>query len=51
MSEPSFASLSIFFPMWNEEDYINRAFDSAQEVCELLVEARRNWRIRADRRQ
>jgi glycosyltransferase involved in cell wall biosynthesis len=38
MSEPSFASLSIFFPMWNEEDYINRALDSAQEVCELLVE-------------
>jgi glycosyltransferase involved in cell wall biosynthesis len=32
-----FAKLSIFFPMWNEEDYIHRAVGAASEVCEELV--------------
>ena len=32
-----FAKLSIFFPMWNEEDYIHRAVGAATEVCEQLV--------------
>lgn len=32
-----FAKLSIFFPMWNEEDYIHRAVDEARAVCEELV--------------
>lgn len=34
-----FAKLSVFFPMWNEEDYIHRAVSAAKEVCEQLVEA------------
>ena len=34
-----FALLSVFFPMWNEQDYIHRALVAAKEVCELLVEA------------
>jgi glycosyltransferase involved in cell wall biosynthesis len=33
-----FEKLSIFFPMWNEEDYIHRAVDAARTECELLVE-------------
>lgn len=32
-----FEKLSIFFPMWNEEDYIHRAIGSAKEICEQLV--------------
>ena len=32
-----FAKLSIFFPMWNEEQYLHRAVDAAREVCEWLV--------------
>ncbi len=32
-----FAKLSIFFPMWNEELYIQRAIDAAEEICEQLV--------------
>jgi glycosyltransferase involved in cell wall biosynthesis len=34
-----FQTLSIFFPMWNEEHYIHRAVRAAKEVCEQLVEA------------
>jgi len=30
---PHFESLSIFFPMWNEEAYIRQAVAVAQEVC------------------
>jgi glycosyltransferase involved in cell wall biosynthesis len=30
-------TLSIFFPMWNEEAYIERAVGLAKEVCEELV--------------
>jgi glycosyltransferase involved in cell wall biosynthesis len=29
--------LSIFFPMWNEEQYLHRAVGAAQEICERLV--------------
>lgn len=29
--------LSIFFPMWNEEQYIHRAIAAAVEICQLLV--------------
>jgi glycosyltransferase involved in cell wall biosynthesis len=32
-------TLSIFFPMWNEEEYIERALGHAKEVCEELVAA------------
>jgi len=28
--------LSVFFPMWNEEDYIERAIAGAREVCEQM---------------
>lgn len=35
---PHFAKLSIFFPMWNEEDYIHRAVEAAREVCEVLID-------------
>ncbi len=33
-----FRKLSIFFPMWNEEAYIQRAVGYAKEECELLIE-------------
>lgn len=33
-----FQKLTIFFPMWNEEEYIHRAIDAAREVCGLLVQ-------------
>jgi glycosyltransferase involved in cell wall biosynthesis len=32
-------TLSIFFPMWNEEAYIDRAVGLAKDVCEELVAA------------
>ncbi len=34
---PHFAKLSIFFPMWNEEDYIRRTLAAATDVCEFLI--------------
>ena len=34
-----FRKLSIFFPMWNEEAYIERAVGYAKDECELLVAA------------
>jgi len=34
-----FEKLSIFFPMWNEEQYIQRALGAARGVCVELVEA------------
>lgn len=34
-----FHTLSIFFPMWNEEAYIQRAIRAAMEVCVQLVES------------
>jgi len=34
------AKLSIFFPMWNEEDYIRATVDAAREVCgHMLAES------------
>ena len=33
-----FGTLTIFFPMWNEEEYIGRAIDAAREACETLVD-------------
>jgi glycosyltransferase involved in cell wall biosynthesis len=30
-------TLSIFFPMWNEEDYVERAVDSARRVCDQML--------------
>ncbi len=29
--------LSVFFPMWNEEEYLQRALDAAHEVCGELI--------------
>ena len=34
---PHFKSLTIFFPMWNEEDYIETAVAAAREICVELV--------------
>lgn len=33
-----FQKLTIFFPMWNEEEYIHRALDAAREVCGVLLD-------------
>ena len=30
--------LSVFFPMWNEEDYVERAIRAAEEECQRLVD-------------
>jgi glycosyltransferase involved in cell wall biosynthesis len=32
-----FAKLSIFYPMWNEEEYIDRALTAGRRACERLV--------------
>jgi glycosyltransferase involved in cell wall biosynthesis len=41
MSQPArFQLLSVVFPMWNEQDYIDRALDAAGEVCRLLTDQR-----------
>jgi len=37
-STPHFSLLTVFFPMWNEEEYIGRAIDAAREACETLVD-------------
>lgn len=29
--------LSVFFPMWNEQDYIYPTVDAARDICELMV--------------
>jgi glycosyltransferase involved in cell wall biosynthesis len=34
-----FETLSVFFPMWNEEEYIERALGAAREACEMLIAA------------
>jgi glycosyltransferase involved in cell wall biosynthesis len=31
--------LSIFFPMWNEEDYVERAIAESKAVCDAMVDA------------
>jgi len=33
-----FEKLSVFYPMWNEEDYIERALEFGRRACEDLVE-------------
>ena len=33
-----FQKLSVFYPMWNEEDYIERALTFGRRACERLVE-------------
>jgi len=35
---PAFEKLSVFFPMWNEQDYIERAISFAGRACEGLIE-------------
>ena len=35
---PTFRKLSVFYPMWNEEDYIERALAFGKRACEGLVE-------------
>jgi len=37
MGQPAFAKLSIFFPMWNEQDYIERAINAGLAACEALI--------------
>jgi len=36
-ANPSADVLSIFFPMWNEDAYVERAVDAARRVCESMV--------------
>ncbi len=40
MSESSapFQLLTIFFPMWNEEQYLHRALGAAREACAVLID-------------
>ena len=38
-SAPHFSLLTVFFPMWNEEEYIERALESAREACRTLIDA------------
>lgn len=33
-----FSKLSVFYPMWNEEDYIERALEFGRRACERLIE-------------
>ena len=33
-----FQKLSVFYPMWNEEDYIERALKFGRRACERLIE-------------
>ncbi|MEN9792335.1 MAG: hypothetical protein RL330_413 [Actinomycetota bacterium] len=37
MHRAGFEKLSVFFPMWNEEGYIERAVEAAREECTELV--------------
>ncbi len=37
MEKTPFQKLTVFFPMWNEQDYIERAIDAAREECEELM--------------
>lgn len=32
-----FKKLSVFFPMWNEQDYVERAVSAARDQCELMI--------------
>jgi len=37
MPQPHFGLLTVFFPMWNEEEYLDRALGAAREACETLL--------------
>jgi glycosyltransferase involved in cell wall biosynthesis len=37
LAGPAFQKLSVFYPMWNEEDYIERAIRFGKSACEGLV--------------
>ena len=37
MDTAHFQKLSIFFPMWNEEDYLARALSAGRELCDILI--------------
>ncbi len=37
MGQPEFAKLSIFFPMWNEQEYIGRAIAAGRDACTELI--------------
>ncbi|MFZ4812115.1 MAG: glycosyltransferase family 2 protein, partial [Ilumatobacteraceae bacterium] len=39
MSDRSVETLTIFFPMWNEEAYIERTIAAGREIGDELVEA------------
>jgi glycosyltransferase involved in cell wall biosynthesis len=39
MSTPRFGRFSVFFPMWNEEEYLQRALNAATELGEELLAA------------
>ena len=36
-SEPPFKLLTIFYPMWNEEEYLHRALGAGREACDILL--------------
>lgn len=36
---PHFQKLSLFFPMWNEEEYIDRTLSAAREACQSLLDS------------
>jgi len=36
MATAKFEKLSVFFPMWNEEQYLQRALNAAQDLCDEL---------------
>ena len=38
-------SLTLFFPMWNEEEMIERTVGAAVEIGDELVAAPRRWRV------
>ena len=40
VTEPTFASLTFFFPMWNEEEMIHRTVAAARETGDELVDQR-----------
>lgn len=39
MGQPAFSKLSIFFPMWNEQEYIERALHAGGAACDDLLAA------------
>lgn len=39
MAQVKFERLSVFFPMWNEEQYLQRALNAAQDLCQELISA------------